>query len=523
MPLTLLRQDDDIRKSDVYDDTITPSATNYETTPASLEDDLNTLRSQVQNLLNRNGASFPGGNWYDDVSAPITFESGSKRGVNELNQQLHDLERKRVLVAADKYLVDITVGAGNNFVVLSLAQLPPNTTAAVGAVTTRGTVSAFHSGTFGTHSLDEVTGSSAIAPKNLCTVVDGNTHDPILSSDRIVYALFQVESNTDGQTLTGTTPNRAQLSFVRINSVGDDLEAVPVADIENKVIHYSVPERKALEDLSEQDFLRGAVTDVPASATVTRQVGYNNQGTTPVDLTTNATLDLEGPGLIWAIRDDLEAVLFRIIEGSAGGTSEVELGADVDLFDVRAAQSNFVNGASFDTAGTPIQVAETSGVIERAADLTVRASGAGELILDDSYRPSSTWSLSGIRLADSASEWSAFETEFGEVSLLAAIKAASDSAPARLFHVASANVAADADIGGPATTANNLDVNWPDGFVSVGILNTHVFLNGRLMRPGANASANNDYYPGTSFTAGNVELKFERAVKLGDQFASYVY
>ena len=94
--------------------------------------------------------------------------------------------------------------------------------------------------------------------------------------------------------------------------------------------------------------------------------------------------------------------------------------------------------------------------------------------------------------------------------------------PVRTFHdvTAVSTITANNDIGGPATTANNLDVNWPDGFVTVGILNTYVFLNGRLMRPGADASANHDYYPGTSFTAGNVELKFERATKNGDQYVS---
>ena len=30
--------------------------------------------------------------------------------------------------------------------------------------------------------------------------------------------------------MTGTTPDRAQLSFVRINAAGDDLEAVPDAE-----------------------------------------------------------------------------------------------------------------------------------------------------------------------------------------------------------------------------------------------------------------------------------------------------
>ena len=110
------------------------------------------------------------------------------------------------------------------------------------------------------------------------------------------------------------------------------------------------------------------------------------------------------------------------------------------------------------------------------------------------------------------------------MSLLAGIVAAYNAGadPVRTYHdvTAGSAISVDTDIGGPSTTANNIDTDWPDEFVSVGILNTWVFLNGRLMRPGANAAANNDYYPGTSFTSGNVELKFERVVKPGDVFVS---
>ena len=86
MGRTFVRQGSQIRKSDAYDDTITPSSNNYEISPTTLEDDLNTIRSQIQNFLNRNGSSFPTGNWYDywtgtlvasgpsthTVSAPLT-------------------------------------------------------------------------------------------------------------------------------------------------------------------------------------------------------------------------------------------------------------------------------------------------------------------------------------------------------------------------------------------------------------------------------------------------------------------
>lgn len=513
MPLTLLRQEGDIRQSETYDDSVAPTEAAFETNPTRLEDDLNNIRSQVHNLL-----KVQAGNWWDDLNTPTALDTGSQRGVNDLNTDLHALERKRVLRDVHS-LTDVTVGASDDFVILGTGELPANTTAAVGAVTTAGTVAAFHSGTFGTHSLDEVAGTTAIAPKNLCIIVDGASRDPILSDNRTIYALLQTETATDGHTITDTTTTRAQLSFVRINSAGSDLEAVPAADIQGKTINYCTRERVALDDLNEQDFLKGAIVDdVAGGSTATRQSAYDNQGATAVDLTTNATLDLEGAGLVWSIRDDLEATLLSLTEGSAGGTSTLLVGAAVDTFDVDAVANDFLNGATFGTTGTGIQVAENAGIIERAADLTLRASGAGELVLDDSYRSASTWSLSGIRLADSAQEWSDFETEFGEVSLLAAIEAASTSFPTRTYiDVTAATIAADTDTGGPSTAANNLDVDYPDSMVTDGILNTFVYLNGVLMRPGANAAANNDYYPGTTFTAGDVEIKWERALTTLDQ------
>ena len=501
MGRTFLRQDTQIRRSDVYDDSIAPTLAAYETNPVHIEEDLNNIRSQVQNVLNRSGASFPTGNWYDDILAPSTFEGGASRGVSTLNQDLHDFERKRILIDAynlsditvpacvsatgtltlsanvsngdtvttgtkvytfetvltnvdgnvligatasdslDNLIAAINLGAGsgtlyaaattaNSFVtaaagagdtmdvtallggtqgnatattetsataawgaatltggagdvvVLALSELPTNTTAAIGAVTTLGTVAAYNA-TFGVASLDLVVGTNALSPKNLAYIEDTTTHDPILSGGRIVYALFQTESNTDGSTMTGTTPNRAQLTFVRINTGGTAMELVPSSDICGSTVHYSSRTRKGLEDLTEQDFLRGAVIDIPAGVTVTRQVAYNGQGTTPVDLTTNATLDLEGAGLIWAIRDDLEADLFRVVEGSAGGTSTVEISAGVDTFDVNAASNDFNAGATLNSGGTrPIAVGVTDGVIESTAgDLRVNATT--ELFLDD--------------------------------------------------------------------------------------------------------------------------------------------
>lgn len=635
MGRTFLRQETQIYPSDTYDDTIAPSLANYETNPSNIEADLNSLRSATHTLLKRRT-----GNWYDDLVTPSTFENGSQRAVNDLNQDLHDFERKRVLVTSIN-LSDITVpssvaaggtlsatanfadtetvvigsktytfqatltnvdgnvqlggdlatsiqnlydainltgtpgtqyaaamtihptvsatgstgtsltvtaklggtqgnliattttganaswggttlsGGAGDIVVLQLSELPSNTTAAIGSVTTLGTVAAYNSG-FGDISLAEVSGSTAISPKNLCTVVDSDTRDPILSSGRVIYALFQTESNTDGSTMTGTTPNRAQLSFVRINAAGDDLEYVPSSDIAGKEINYSSITRKALEDLTEQDFLKGAEVDVPSAATVTRQVAYDNQGATPVDVTTNATLDLEGAGLVWAIRDDAEATLLEVIEGSAGGTSQVNIRSDVDEFDVDAAVVDFAEGITVDSGGTALDIGvTTAGTISSAGLLTLSSTSAdlkldagAYLVFTDQYQSGSGYGTDLV-LSDSSAEWDAYETAFGEVSLLNAMVQAYNHGArgTKVYANVTVTTTADNDVGGVAG-GTNLDTQLPDMSGGTFTSDYDVFVNGQLQRPGADAAANNDYYPGTSLANG--QLKFEYTVKQND-------
>lgn len=523
MSRTFIRQDTQIRRSDVYDDTVAPTEAAFETNPTHIEDDLNSLRSQIQNFLNRDGAAFPTGNWWDDLTAPSTLEAGSERGIDSLNDALHLVEKKRVLRDVHN-LVDVTVPATQNYVVLGTGELPANTTAAVGAVTTLGTVVADASAGFDAHSLAEVSGPNALQPKNLMVIVDGATRDPILSSERTVWGLFQSENGTDGFTITDTTANRVQISFVRINASGDDLEAVPVADIENKVINYCSRERVRLEGLTEADFLRGAIVDTPgASTTVTRQNVYDNQGTTPVDQTTNATLDLEGPGLIWAIRDDLEAVLFRIIEGSAGDTSQINFGSQVDTFDNDAVVNDFANGLRVDTAAQRIDIGVTSGTIESTGANDLRIFGAAELFLDDGNQAGSTWAqTSGIKLSETTTEWDDFETLFGEVSLLNAIAQAkkAENRTKGVAVVTAATISADTNVTG-AGMAPNIDAQLPAYDHAVFLDDVDVFLNGVLLRNGADATANHDVYPGDAPATG--DLKFEFVVKLNDVITSTVW
>lgn len=522
MGRNIFRQEEQIRPSDAYVDTTAPSEANFETNPANLEDDLNNLRSAHKRTLVGTGA----GNWYDDLVTPSTLETGSQRGVNELNTGLHAVEKKRFL-RRDVQVVDVAVTAAQNWEVLGAGELPANTTAAVGAVTTLGTVVAAHGGTFDTHSLAVVAGPNALNPANLVGVVDGSTRDPITSGGRVVYGLLHGEDGlVDGDTITATTDNRVQVSFVRATAAGG-LEACPAGDIAGQTVNLTFRERVRWEDLNEADLLNDAKVDVPASATVDRQTAYTNQGTTPVDLVTNAILDLEGAGLQWSIRDDLEAVLFRVTEGSAGGTSQVEVGADVDTFNVDAAANDFANGAAFDTgaAGTTINVGVTANQIDSGGALTVQSAaasdltlfGQGEMILNDGNMTSeATWTGPGVKLSDTTAEVTAYEAAFGgEVSLFNAIVQANNSSHRRKVHATvTANVAADADVSGPSND-NNIDTDLGDLSGGTFVDDYNIYYNGQYQRPGADASANHDVYPGTSLANG--QLKFEHKLKSGDE------
>jgi hypothetical protein len=635
MSRTFVRQDIQIRPSVTYTDNTAPSEAAFETNPAHIEDDLNNMRSQLHNLLKNHA-----GNWWDDLNIPSTLETGTERGVNDLNTALHAVEKKRVLRCVglladvtvpasapagetltltanvantetvtidgktytfqtvltdvdgnvligatasdslDNLIAAINLGAGagslyaasttahpsytasagagdtmdiasthggthhngesvteglangawgaavtsggaGDLAILGAGELPGNTTAAVGGVTTLGTVVAYEAA-FASHSLAEVTGSHALKPKNLLEIVDGATGDPILSAEgKRVWGLMQSETITDGHTITDTTTTRVQISFVHANATNDDLIEADGDDIGGKTINYCYVERVRLEDLNEDDFLNTAAIDIGAgAATVTRQVAYNNQGTTPVELATNADLDLAA-GVEWTIRDLANADLFQVVEGSGGGTSSVNIASDVDTFDVNAADNDFLNGASFDTgaAGTTINIGETANQIDSGGALTITSGGAGnlklasvssELRFTDSNEPVG-WSEDGIQLSDAAQTWTDFEAAFGEVGLMDAIIAANANAARSkgTAVVTAASISAGTNVTGGAGA--NIDAQLPDySGVTSFQADCDVFVNGVLMRGDDSTTGANDHdvYPGDDTTEGDLKFEF---------------
>lgn len=495
---TFVRQDTQVRSSDVYDDTIVPSEAAFETNPVHIETDLNNIRSAHKNLKGTT-------NWWDTPT----------RDVETINTAVDGIENSVILCNAS-VLTNITVPGGQNWKILSVAgSEAPTENAAVGA-TTEGAVVAQSALSGAGFDVAEaalvVAGPDPLSPLNRLIIRDAVTKQPIQSSDRDVFGLLQYESTgVDGAAFNDTVSgNRVKITFVRINAGGTAYEVVPVADIAGRVIEYNYHFNRLFKNLDRNCFVssRGFV-DQTASIDVTRKNAYDNQGTTPVELANNADLDL-GAGIEWAIRDALNADLFRIIEDSTGSGTTVQLHSDVDVFDVDALVNNFAQGVSTATGKTrPIDIGVTDGVIESTAgDLMVKA--AAELLLDDVNQTGSTWAQDGIKLSETTQEWDDFETRFGEVSLLNAIIQA-DQNPAQRTKtqaVITANVSANNDVSGPSND-NNLDVDLHDLSTGNFVDDHEFYLNGLLLRNGADAAANNDIYPGTSLANGQVRFEFD--------------
>ena len=110
-------------------------------------------------------------------------------------------------------------------------------------------------------------------------------------------------------------------------------------------------------------------------------------------------------------------------------------------------------------------------------------------------------------MADSIAEWTAFDTAFGEVSILNAIVAANTNAlRTRVQATGTADAVADANVNGPVS-ANNLDVNLPAYDNVTFVTDVDVFLNGVLLRNNASSGAE-DVYPGTTPSDGDLKFTF---------------
>jgi len=504
---TFLRQDTQIRQSDVYDDARAAGST-MESAPANIEDDLNNLRSQLKRVFFADAA----GDWFSDVPTVNT----KKRGLSQLSADLDDVEEKPVLFRT-QILTDISIPAGQNFVVLSVAGAEaPTEAAAVSAGQEGAVVAVLGTGALGAHALDEVAGANPLGPKNLLVIRDATTGQPIQSSGKDVFGLLQAEDGVlDGDAFDDTS-KRVQISFVRENAGGSDLEAVPATDIGGKSINYAYVRRIRFDAIPEEAFLSGSFVDATAVVDVTLDNAIANQ----------PGAASQGRDIDWNIVDGFELAftadsgardLLRLAPTAGGDTVELNL----DTLDINNVNPvDLAEGLTVDSAGTPINVGVTAGQIDSGAGLTVRSGGAGDLrliaaaglLLEDVNKAGSTFA-GPLQLSASAQQWSDYESEYGEVSLLEAIiRAKTDRAHDKAVAVVTTNIPADTNVTG-AGASPNLDAQLLDysGKAFVGEVN--IYLNGTLLRAGADALADHDVYPGDNPATG--DLKFEFNLKGG--------
>lgn len=495
MARTFIKQDTQISNSFSYDDTLAAGAT-LESGVTHLEGDLNAVRSQIKRVLGET-------NWYDTLSG---------RDLATLSTDLTDIEGKKVLCRA-QILTDVSVPATQNYVILSVAGSEAPSQVAAVALTQDGAVvaqSALSGAGFAAHELIEIAGTSAILPKNRVVVRDGTTGDAILSGGKTIYGLLQYESTgVDGAAFDDVSAGaRVKISFVRENADGNDLEAVPVADIESAAINYSYAFRTAFDNIAEDCFLPlTGFVDQTAAIDVTLNNAIDNQSG-PATQAQNIDVQITD-NFSWAFQDSAGTADILRVDALAAG-DEVEINGALDL----NGNADVSGSASVGTGGTQIDIGVNAGVVETTATNDLRILGAGELYLDDGNQAGSTWAqTNGVKLSDTTAEWDAYEVAFGEVSLLNAVVQANDaSSRTRAQAVVQANVVADTDVSGPGGSSN-LDVNLVDYSSVTFVTDVDVYLNGQLLRNGANAAANEDVYPGTSPAIG--ELKFEFGLKGG--------
>ena len=541
MTRTLVRQSTQIRKSDVYDDTLVAGVV-MESGAVSAEDDFNSLRSQITRLQG-------GSNWYDGLVG---------RSVELLGTDLSGIELKPVLFRS-QILASIAVGVGDNFAVLSVASgAAPSQVSAVGAVSTEGAVVAFLAG-FGAHGLASVTGPNALAPRNLVVIRNAATSDPIFSGGKLVYGLLQSESATNAVAFDDVAA-RVQISFVRENVAGTAFEAVPGGDLDGLSINYSYVLRVFFDNIPQDAFLGGAFVDQAAALVADLQTVIDAQGFVTVNSSNDTQIDFGASTFGWTFLTDssgstafgydfgfrskiagsenfdvqlvdtfrafrvgnnnLNDTYFSIARG-AGTDVDVSLQATNLLVNITN-PAEFTNQVLIGTAGNHVSIGD-GGLARVQSETTtdLLLSGSAELVLTDSYRAASTWggNVNGVPLAVSSTEWSEFADLSLNGSLLGGILAAATvvNRVKSTAVVTAASIAANTDLQNGVNIDNTLATYDTATFVN----NVEVYLNGQLMRGGANAAANNDVYPGTLDSSG--EIRFEFALTLGDVITTIRY
>lgn len=520
MARTFISQPTQVFSSELYDDTFV-TGVNLQTTSSNLQDDLNAIRTQIRQVLWA-GVS---GSWYDPITAPSG--TNSARGVNTINVDLTDLEQKRFLYRVQNLNV-VTVAVGSNFALLSASQgTAPANFAAIGTTNATGSVVAYLSGTegsYGAHSVAQVSGSSVITPKNLVVIRDASTGLSLSASNgRDIYGLLQVESGSLTGDAFNDTTHRTQISFVFevVANQTSSLQPATAAAVGGHSIEYSYIRRTALDDIPEDaymsdriftDFANEVSGNFAMYADITLQNAINNQVGT-VTQNKNIAINL-GAGFSWTFLSASKE-LWKLV--SSDTTDTLTVAVDRIGFSSSFA-TTFQQGISVATGSTQIDVGVIAGTINTLSGNNLVLSGGAQLGFSDFFGPSSTYPTGIVPLAKSTIEWSNYFSYFGASSILGALKTLSQSlsgsaSPKRIRTTAGVNTNVNANVN--VTFPTNVDAQLGSYVGKSFITDLNVYYNGVLLLPGTSVSNANDVYPGTSAATG--DLKFPYKIKSGSQ------
>jgi len=513
MTVTLLHIDQIHRPFEFDDSKTAVQIAAIEGSAVDYKDYNNAVLSQLKRILKGGGS----GDWKDD---PTNFDG--KDGSLAALVARTDLADKLALLWRLN-LNDVTVPNAQNWVTLAATGQPPDVVGAI-ANSQRGAVVAQLGGAVGSHSLVENSGTNQLKPRNLVAVLDGSTGDAILSSGRRVYGLLQVGATfVDGVAFAITGAQLGQISFVRPNATFDDLEACPAADVQNLSIIYAYTHRNDLNAFDEDAF-RGDVSeaDPNASVIVSLDSAYDGGAFMTVDA---SDVDIRLANTkSWIFRKGSGSqILFEINRVDDGTADQVHIGTNVDLFNNDAADSDFAEGMTIDSAGQAINMGKTavgvldSATIETRANTgtnkvtsvagdvkfaTVRELLSGGLPLDDA-------SVGSISALKTVLEGSGTFASIAEAIKYAAQRGGVDltfkTFVAGIGYSQGANIpAATVDL-----TAFSLDAN------TVATCNAFLFLNGRLLF-GGNGTTKNDVYAGSTPASGDIMVDFPGGIRTGD-------
>lgn len=407
-------------------------------------------------------------------------------------------------------------GGAGDVVALTGANKPDKVIAI--ANTQRGAVVAQLAGAIGSADLTENSGSNPLRPKNFVGIFDGDTGDPVMDQDgRRIWGLLQVGSAaTDGNAFGDSGNDQGQITFVVANVTFDDLEIADGSNIGAVNIVYTFSNRNDLQATVEEGF-RGDLdsADPQAGVTISLDAAYNGGNLVDVD-----ALDVD-----WRLADTLEFIirkaggnpLMRVVRDD-GGTDLIQIGSDVDLFDVDAADSNFAQGVAVDTSDQTINLGKTAvGVIDSVSIELRATTGNAEISApagDVQFRTVLETTALPLDDATAGKISTLFSQTFASVS--AAIKYAGEHGGVDLS--LAQWVSATSYSQGTNIPAVTLDLTAFSGdWNTIAGVNLFLFLNGRLLRGGnATPGQENDWCPGTTPASGDVKMQMAKPILTGD-------